>query len=271
MSDTYLNAAGLSTLVENIEQLTDLSGSGNNSTAVAGSGTALANFTGATAVGHNSYAYTNASAFGCNAHAGLTQNNGASIYAASGSVAIGTNAACNKTGALAIGANSLSDGLASCAVGQNANAVGSYSVAVAFNSNASAYNAVAIGRNSVASANNAVAIGCNITCDVANATTIGGKGGVYITASNGDWQIPLIEVGDVTISPTAANTPTSATVNFANAFSTVPHVVATPYTTLPGTKVLGVGISTVTVNGFDLYLTRTNTDSTKVHWAAIGY
>lgn len=83
---------------------------------------------------------------------------------------------------------------------------------------------------------------------------------------------PTVTVGGgVVITPSAANTPTKVTVSFpANMFTTPPVVVATANTTLPGNEVTGVGVGSVTAAGADIWLTRTNTTSTKVSWIATG-
>lgn len=78
-----------------------------------------------------------------------------------------------------------------------------------------------------------------------------------------------IQCGRVTITPSDANTPTYASVVFTPSFMEPPLVVATPLTAAPGTQVTGVGIADITVSGCKIYLTRTNTTTTGVHWIAI--
>jgi hypothetical protein len=79
-----------------------------------------------------------------------------------------------------------------------------------------------------------------------------------------------IAAGRVTITPTAANTPTSFNVTGLNLKGTNIRVTATPGTSLPGTQVTGVGVTNVSSTGFTLWLTRTNTTSTGIDWIAFG-
>lgn len=66
-----------------------------------------------------------------------------------------------------------------------------------------------------------------------------------------------------------ANTPTKTSVIFSSAFSAVPTVVVTPISTQPGTYVKCVSVSNVTTKGFDIYLNRTDANSTTVAWIAM--
>ena len=105
----------------------------------------------------------------------------------------------------------------------------------------------------------------------ANTTTTSGLylnpdgGSVYA----GDFRIPEIQHGTVTITPSAANTPTSAAITFSKTFSGTPNVIATARTSVPGTTVLGVGVSGISATGASIYVTRTNTTDTVVEWIAI--
>jgi hypothetical protein len=78
-----------------------------------------------------------------------------------------------------------------------------------------------------------------------------------------------IQCGRVTITPSAANTPTYASIEFYPPFAQAPLVVATPLTAVPGTQVTGVGIADISKTGCKIYLTRTNTTTTGIHWIAI--
>ena len=92
----------------------------------------------------------------------------------------------------------------------------------------------------------------------------------YYSQSWGNWVLmPIIQSGFISITPSASNTPTSVHITFARSFNVAPDVVATPRTGAPGTAVLGVGATNVTITGFDLYLTRTDTATTGVHWIAV--
>ena len=90
---------------------------------------------------------------------------------------------------------------------------------------------------------------------------------------NGEFDSALrgiaIQYGRVSITP-VANTPTMKHVQFPRAFAGQPCVVVTPITSVPGTNVLGVGATNNTNDGFDAYMTRTNTTETILAWIAIG-
>lgn len=79
----------------------------------------------------------------------------------------------------------------------------------------------------------------------------------------------MIQCGRVSIKP-VANKPTMAHVDFPKPFQDQPYVIVTPVTSVPGTNVLGVGATNNTKNGFDAYITRTNTTETTLAWIAIG-
>lgn len=57
-------------------------------------------------------------------------------------------------------------------------------------------------------------------------------------------------------------------VTFPTAFPSAPRVVLTPVSSVPGN--CAVGVSAVTATGFRIYLWRSNTASTDVHWIAVG-
>lgn len=77
--------------------------------------------------------------------------------------------------------------------------------------------------------------------------------------------------GRVTITPSAANTPTSTTITGLGMLGSGPvRAIATPSTTLPGTAVTGVGCSGANRDGVTIWLTRTNTNATSVDWHLIG-
>ncbi|MET8404521.1 hypothetical protein [Streptomyces sp900116325] len=79
-----------------------------------------------------------------------------------------------------------------------------------------------------------------------------------------------IAFGTVNITPSAANTPTSVTVGGFALAGTTFTAQATAVTSVPGTTVLGVGVSAVDATGLTIWLTRANTTTTGVHWMAIG-
>ena len=95
------------------------------------------------------------------------------------------------------------------------------------------------------------------TVDKDGNTTITGK----LSAAN-------ISSGRITITPSAANTPTSANVTGLNLTGT-PRITVSPNTSLPGTQVTGVSFANATTTGFTVWLTRTNTTSTGIDWMVI--
>lgn len=80
----------------------------------------------------------------------------------------------------------------------------------------------------------------------------------------------LLQWGVETITP-VANTPTAKAVTFPVAYSSVPMVLTTAITTVPGTSVSGCAAANITVTGFDAYVTRNTATNTSVGWIAIGY
>ena len=80
----------------------------------------------------------------------------------------------------------------------------------------------------------------------------------------------LIQWGVETITP-VKDTPTAKAVKFGVAYTSVPMVLTTAITTVPGTSVSGCASANITVNGFDAYVTRNGTTNTSVGWVAIGY
>jgi len=80
----------------------------------------------------------------------------------------------------------------------------------------------------------------------------------------------LIQWGVETITP-VANTPTAKAVKFAVSYTSIPMVLTTAITTVPGTSVSGNASANITTTGFDAYVTRNNATNTSVGWVAIGY
>ncbi|MEV8046374.1 hypothetical protein AB0P02_21375 [Streptomyces griseoluteus] len=79
-----------------------------------------------------------------------------------------------------------------------------------------------------------------------------------------------IAYGTATVTPSAANTPTSMTISGLGLRGTSFYAQVTPQTVVPGTQVTGVGASSVTADGLTLWVTRTNTTATIVNWLVIG-
>ena len=80
----------------------------------------------------------------------------------------------------------------------------------------------------------------------------------------------LIQWGVETITP-VKDTPTAKAVKFPVAYTSVPMVLTTAITTVPGSSVSGNASANITVTGFDAYVTRNGTTNTSVGWVAIGY
>lgn len=81
----------------------------------------------------------------------------------------------------------------------------------------------------------------------------------------------LIQWGNVTITPSAENTPTVAEVTYPIPYKYIPFVVVNPATTVPGKTVTGACAASVTATKFDATLTRTNLSQTHIRWLAIGF
>lgn len=101
---------------------------------------------------------------------------------------------------------------------------------------------------------------------------------VGFTAGTGEGVLPLggflIQWGGVTITPTAAGTPTTAIVTFDRPFSATPTVLATPVSSVPQTLAVAVQRSTDLVGdskaAVAITLTREGTTATGINWLAIG-
>lgn len=96
--------------------------------------------------------------------------------------------------------------------------------------------------------------------------TSGNNTGVY-HYSNG----LLIQFGTVSITPTAANTSTLLTVTYPVAYTNRPNLFVIPQTSIPEILSVAVGQGSANYVDFGIYLTRTNTNPTTVHWLSIGY
>ena len=79
-----------------------------------------------------------------------------------------------------------------------------------------------------------------------------------------------LQSGSVNITPSAANTPTNATVTFPIPFNTAPIVVATPVTGGPGTYVKGVAVLGASTTQCTIVLTRADMQVTTINWIAVG-
>jgi hypothetical protein len=77
-------------------------------------------------------------------------------------------------------------------------------------------------------------------------------------------------MGTVTITPSAANTPTSSVVSGLSLRGSTFYAFATAQTAAPGSNVTGVGTTAVSASGLTVWVTRTNTTATVVNWMVIG-
>ncbi len=94
------------------------------------------------------------------------------------------------------------------------------------------------------------------------------RGDVLVVGVVDAW--PREAAGAVSITPSAANTPTKANITFpAGRFTQPPLVQVAANTTGPGTVVTGVSYANVTTSGCEVWLTRINTVATTVGWAAV--
>lgn len=80
----------------------------------------------------------------------------------------------------------------------------------------------------------------------------------------------LLQWGVESITP-VANMPTSKAVTFPVSYTSVPMVLTTAITTVPGSSVSGSASANITETGFDAFVTRNSTTNTSVGWIAIGY
>ena len=92
----------------------------------------------------------------------------------------------------------------------------------------------------------------------------------YIWFSNGH----LVQWGNTTISPTSANTVTSATISFPMSYSYAPSISAVPQVSTPNAITCSVGAGSTlsqAKTSMVIYMTRTNTSATTFRWVAMGY
>jgi hypothetical protein len=76
--------------------------------------------------------------------------------------------------------------------------------------------------------------------------------------------------GTVSITPSAANVPTSQVVSGLDVEGSTFYAFAAAQTAAPGSNVTGVGTTAVTSGGLTVWVTRTNTTATVVNWMVIG-
>ena len=90
-----------------------------------------------------------------------------------------------------------------------------------------------------------------------------------VSVPNGTFSAPKSIVhGAVSITPSAANTPTSKAVTW-SAMAGTPHIALGAYTGVPGTQVTGIGFNNPSATGCSIVVTRTNTSGFTVNYIAI--
>lgn len=80
----------------------------------------------------------------------------------------------------------------------------------------------------------------------------------------------VIETGWLTITPTAANVPTTAIVTFSSTYKNIPIVLPIPSSGVIGTQVLGCSVNGITKTSANIVLTRTSIIATSVYYLVIG-
>ncbi len=103
--------------------------------------------------------------------------------------------------------------------------------------------------------------------------TQGAKSITNTSGSNSSYMILgnlLLCWGRISITPSAANTPTTKTITFPKKFSLNPAVIVNPQTGVPGTYVTGCSSSSTTTSSAKINITRKDTTSTSIDWFAIG-
>ncbi|MEU1015369.1 hypothetical protein [Streptomyces sp. NPDC005898] len=78
-----------------------------------------------------------------------------------------------------------------------------------------------------------------------------------------------VSMGTATVTP-VANKPTSITLSGGNIKGKNFRAFVTPVTSVPGKTVVGVGVTAVSSSGLTIWVHRTNTTPTLVHWMIIG-
>lgn len=84
----------------------------------------------------------------------------------------------------------------------------------------------------------------------------------------------LLQWGQVSIKPTAANAVTSTSITFKQAYDFPPFITASPQVAYPAdvnTSIGGGATDGESKTGMKIYMTRTNTSETNFRWFAIGY
>ncbi|MET8693642.1 hypothetical protein ABZV65_13985 [Streptomyces bauhiniae] len=107
---------------------------------------------------------------------------------------------------------------------------------------------------------------------------IGGFREVGDTGESGNCNVQIegiltstnVAYGTASITPSAANTPTSLTISGLGLPGSSFYAQVTPITQVPGTQVTGAGVNNISGNGITLWVTRTNTTATILGWMVVG-
>ena len=81
----------------------------------------------------------------------------------------------------------------------------------------------------------------------------------------------LIQFGKVVITPTEANTTTNISVKFPIAYTQKPNLFVESQTSVPNAQTISVGQGGTNVTDFGIYMYKSSTAATTIHWLAIGY
>ena len=85
--------------------------------------------------------------------------------------------------------------------------------------------------------------------------------------ATGNVRVQNIQCGAAKVTVKKANTSYTKAVTFAQAFSAVPRVVATPLSA--GPEKVNLSVRDITTTGFSIYLNRTTATNTSVNWIAM--
>jgi hypothetical protein len=91
----------------------------------------------------------------------------------------------------------------------------------------------------------------------------------FTISDNGTVRVKNIQIGVVSITPTAANTTTSKAFTFTEAFENVPVVMVLPRSRAPQ-EITTYAVHDISTTGFTLYMRRTNRTQTQFMYLAVG-
>ena len=91
----------------------------------------------------------------------------------------------------------------------------------------------------------------------------------FTISTNGTVSVKNIQVGVVSITPSAANTTTSKAFTFTEAFENVPVVMVLPRSRAPQ-EITTYSVHDISTTGFTLYMRRSNRTQTQFMYLAVG-